>query len=676
MEHSHQGIQHFTEVILKLHTTGNSTEEISALLGVSHEAVMQVLSDYFNDPRQFREVIETLQQRSREFRCSRSGRLMRTPVLASDGKHYEQSALELGDSWSDMSDKPVIIPNPDLQGKVKLFCKSAIDLIDNCLKQRVVPESALQLAAECLSVLSPDSDLQSYLKVLTLVGADQLDALIKALQQMSSPDSLRQLLCQLIEFSAFHPSAVVLAKHLLLISQDFETDFRGLLSLVRRVDLTEEVLDLCTETASVCSAVQLRELREALTSDQAKSTVHGLMLREAKLCLAGGNKAEAKRLVESLSQVPQMQDKLMEFYDQVGWEKDKAKRLTGILHESVSKLRQEGASEALLVSLHTLGQLSAAMAPGLKVKEIASKGEMLRQELEALDAKLREITEALESLRDSKKAKAELREMEREDTPVEVSKYPEVIYSYTANSGSLHWTTLSTGKQHSVTLPSFKFKFFSSYCELPGGNLYFTGGYNPLVAEVVSIDTRTFAVTVKPPMISPRSTHSSVYFRDYLYVLGGFGGFSMRECERYCTSTGRWEAIPPLNTASRNFTAMVIERSQSIYALGGYEGSDDYHDLIQEFSVERHAWKTLDLKMPSAVICPVSFKLAEDETKLYFVQGASLYVFRPQHLNVRQVRDLSGNFDLGYGASYFSSGYLYCASKAGAAKRVEVGNLE
>ncbi len=57
-----------------------------------------------------------------------------------------------------------------------------------------------------------------------------------------------------------------------------------------------------------------------------------------------------------------------------------------------------------------------------------------------------------------------------------------------------------------------------------------------------------------------------------IYAIGGFGGAErspLRDCERYDPSTGKWEAIAPLNSARRALASVCLP--DGIYAIGGFD---------------------------------------------------------------------------------------------------------
>jgi hypothetical protein len=146
---------------------------------------------------------------------------------------------------------------------------------------------------------------------------------------------------------------------------------------------------------------------------------------------------------------------------------------------------------------------------------------------------------------------------------------PTFIYIYKNTLTSC--TGLVTGEHSSHQVPSYWFKDCSCWSEVSGGSLLITGGLNRghnAIREVVRIDTRReFAVAHCAPMLTPRVSHAAVYHTPHLYVLGGFDGRWLSECERYVCDENRWEALPPHPKALYQTSGVVVERS--LYALGG-----------------------------------------------------------------------------------------------------------
>jgi hypothetical protein len=184
-----------------------------------------------------------------------------------------------------------------------------------------------------------------------------------------------------------------------------------------------------------------------------------------------------------------------------------------------------------------------------------------------------------------------------QDTLEAFSQVPTFIYSYMPHTDQLHRTSLVTGEHSSHRVPSYRFKAGCFWSEVPGGSLLITGGGYPNgVREVVMIDTRReFAVAHCAPMLTPRMGHAAVYHNPHLYILGGQSGNYLSECERYVCAENRWEALPPLPTASTHTSGVVLENNLS--ALGGCDDASDL-DLVQKLSLESLSWELMQFRLP------------------------------------------------------------------------------
>jgi hypothetical protein len=220
-------------------------------------------------------------------------------------------------------------------------------------------------------------------------------------------------------------------------------------------------------------------------------------------------------------------------------------------------------------------------------------------------------------------------------------------------------------------VPSYTFKYGCCWSEVPGASLLITGGGHPVaVREVVKIDTRReFAVTHCPPMLTPRIDHAAVYHTPHLYVLGGFNGRYVSECERYVCAENRWEALPPLPRACCNASGVVVKRS--FYALGGYDGKD--LDLVQRLSLESLTWELMQFRLPHASSCIPCFKVRD--TKVYLVVRKTLCSFTVHQ--VRPLKTLTEDIYSFRGASYYicNGGTLFCSKTNGPARRLKIGSL-
>jgi hypothetical protein len=94
---------------------------------------------------------------------------MTSPVMAPDGNYYEQPSVAF------FLFKPVQL-NPKKKAKIYEFCRESLNELTVHLKQKEPPEDLLEQTAECLSVLSVETELQTFLSVL---GAGEEETMVK-----------------------------------------------------------------------------------------------------------------------------------------------------------------------------------------------------------------------------------------------------------------------------------------------------------------------------------------------------------------------------------------------------------------------------------------------------------------------------------------------------------------
>jgi hypothetical protein len=245
---------------------------------------------------------------------------------------------------------------------------------------------------------------------------------------------------------------------------------------------------------------------------------------------------------------------------------------------------------------------------------------------------------------------------------------PTFIYSYKRETGQLHRTSLVTGEHSRHRVPSYTFKPYCCWSEVPGGSLLITGGEFPAEREVVRIDTRReFAVAHCAPMLNRRNSHAAVYHTPHLYILGGWNESYLSECERYVCAENRWEALPPLPTACSCTSGVVIE--SSLYALSGWNGVE--LDLVQKLSLESLTWELMQFRLPFAGCGIPCFKLRD--TEVYLVVKNTLCSLTA--FEVRPLKTLTEDISSWLGASYYRRGTLYCSNNEGGVFGYKIGGL-
>jgi hypothetical protein len=222
---------------------------------------------------------------------------------------------------------------------------------------------------------------------------------------------------------------------------------------------------------------------------------------------------------------------------------------------------------------------------------------------------------------------------------------PTFFYCCPSNSSELHWVNLLTGNKSCHKVPGYQFNHRSSWCELPGGSLLITGGWDA-VRDAVKIDTlREWAVSSLPPMHTARAGPAALYHSQYVYVLGGVCGKFLSECERYVCAESRWEVLPARPVAGAAMSAFVLD--DSLYALGGYHCGK----AVQKLCLDSLTWELMELKCPRSTVPSACFKT----TQVYLVINTTLYSFTP--LEVKPIKTLPQIIRCF--SSYYSRGTLY-----------------
>jgi hypothetical protein len=250
--------------------------------------------------------------------------------------------------------------------------------------------------------------------------------------------------------------------------------------------------------------------------------------------------------------------------------------------------------------------------------------------------------------------------------PAQVS--PLFFYSFKQHTGQLCRTNLLTGEQSCLLVPALQYKLNCRWSEFDG-MLLITGGWSGprTVREVERVDTlREFAVCSQPPMHTARSSHAAVYHSQHLYVLGGYNGMILSDCERYVCAESRWEELPALPVACQAMSAVVLDNS--LYALGGNAYRGDL-DTVQKLSVLSLTWELMQLKLPQAVH---SFPCFKTDTKVYLLIMQTLFSFSVLH--VRPIKTVALHDCYVCSSSYYSRGSLYYSSYDGI-KSLQVGEL-
>ena len=111
----------------------------------------------------------------------------------------------------------------------------------------------------------------------------------------------------------------------------------------------------------------------------------------------------------------------------------------------------------------------------------------------------------------------------------------------------------------------------------------FTGGYDggAYLNTIRCFDSDTKSWREVAPMHAKRCFTNLVNFRGNIYAIAGFDGMKrLASVERYCPNSNQWTRVASLGTARSDCAAVVC--GEFIYVMGGYSGdslrSVEYYD--------------------------------------------------------------------------------------------------
>jgi hypothetical protein len=351
---------------------------ISLALKLELEVVRQLLA---NDPSQGARLTESIREESKKFRCGLSNRLMTSPVMHPDGNYYEQSSIEAHSSIS--SERALL--NPKKKAKILEFCRKSLNELVVHLRRKDPHEKILELSAECLSVLSIETEMQNFLRELGAVGEETMTKLSDKLRRLVGEEDLITLMHRSTE--ELPTLALCLTKLFMLeplSERAFEEAFRCFTELLSQDALSAGAIDLAEQVSEKLSSTQLSQMNQALKTqpreEEVELRLERLRLKEAYLRLREGDTETAVRLVNTLQNSLHLKREVLEFYEEAGMHCEKVSVLKLKLSELVGR-----ESPSVAAVFDTFQQIFYAELQALSL-EVASKQALdsLRGEVETL----------------------------------------------------------------------------------------------------------------------------------------------------------------------------------------------------------------------------------------------------------------------------------------------------
>jgi hypothetical protein len=158
-----EAVEQRLKTVINLHHFGKAPEFIAKALDCSLEYVKAAVIVNYDQPTYLKRLLEKIQSKS-EYQCRMTGCFLRKPVVAADGELYEKKVYESLTDVSQLSIKPMFIP--ELQARIKQYCRDALKTtLALCIDKGFDPDLTLRLTAECLRVLDIEEDAEYFLKV-------------------------------------------------------------------------------------------------------------------------------------------------------------------------------------------------------------------------------------------------------------------------------------------------------------------------------------------------------------------------------------------------------------------------------------------------------------------------------------------------------------------------------
>jgi hypothetical protein len=167
------------------------------------------------------------------------------------------------------------------------------------------------------------------------------------------------------------------------------------------------------------------------------------------------------------------------------------------------------------------------------------------------------------------------------------TKYAGKRYIYVTGKGTkyLFQYDILEKKVNLIHLPAVRRNFHAtSTCELPNGDVFMAGFYNPVGGEVYIYRANTQEVVKMPNLLHPRYFFTLFYHENYVYIFGGFDGNEVVDkCHRFNLSTECWERLQNLKKIASSVSCISIGHKIYLF-LGGSSSIECFNTMTRKFS--------------------------------------------------------------------------------------------
>ena len=134
-----------------------------------------------------------------------------------------------------------------------------------------------------------------------------------------------------------------------------------------------------------------------------------------------------------------------------------------------------------------------------------------------------------------------------------------------------------------------------------GGSLklYAIGGYNSKDLCLTSVECYDFASKTWTPVASlerPTKALGAVALPDWIYVLGGFDGSTLRysaDVHRFDCVTNRWHQVSSMRFERGAFAVAALSTCDYIYVVGGFGQDGCPTEKVERYSVAQDTWESV-----------------------------------------------------------------------------------
>ena len=115
-------------------------------------------------------------------------------------------------------------------------------------------------------------------------------------------------------------------------------------------------------------------------------------------------------------------------------------------------------------------------------------------------------------------------------------------------------------EKYELSVSSFYVNLNCKAVFLNDHEILLTGGANEASAYLLNL--KTLKITAKKPMNFARDNHGIIYYKNRVFVLGGYCFHKkdcITKCEVYDVEKDRWDSIKDMNFKRKNFGVCLIQ---------------------------------------------------------------------------------------------------------------------